>query len=68
MESSSGESVLVRLIPGLAATLGGALAYMTMGLVAPGRVRLFRGASGVCALVALALLLAKAFGPILGFT
>lgn len=69
--SLGGESVLMRLIPALAlgaASLGGALAYMTMGLVAPGRVRLFRSASGVCALGALALLLAKAFGPILGFT
>lgn len=66
----AGESVLMRLIPALAlgtASSGGALAYMTMGLVPPGRVRLFRTASGACALIALTLLLAKAFGPILGF-
>jgi hypothetical protein len=65
----AGESVLMRIIPALAlasASLGGALAYMTMGLVAPERVRLFRGVSGVFALVALALLLVRAFGPVLG--
>lgn len=66
----AGQSVLMRLMSALAlgaASLGGACAYMTMGLVAPGRVRLFRTASGMFALIAFTLLLAKAFGPIFGF-
>lgn len=66
----AGQSLLMRLMPALAlaaASLGGACAYLTMGLVAPGRVRLFRNASWVFALIAFTLLLAKAFGPTFGF-
>lgn len=66
----AGESLSVRLIPAIslgAASVGGALAYLTMGLVAPGRVRLFQNASGAFALVAFALLLAKATGTLFGF-
>lgn len=54
----AGQSVLMRLIPALAlgaASLGAGFAYLTMGLVARGRVRLFRSASGVFALIAFAL-------------
>lgn len=66
----AGQSFLVRLIPSAAlgaALIGGALAYRTMGLAPPERVRRYQSASAALAVVALMLLVAKAFGPLLGF-
>lgn len=64
-----GEAVIVRLIPALsmaAALTGGALAYLTMGLTPPERVRAVQHLSGFFFILAVALLLTKAFGPWFG--